>query len=635
MKTFYIFFLSMALLGISPILNAQNFYLHPNGVTCMCPDAAVGETGVVNGVTYTKRNRFQITPQNAATTCTSGITDMSALFYLNQTFNQNISTWDVSNVNNMAYMFQYATAFNQPIGDWNVSNVTNMRDMFSYSNFNQPIGNWNVGNVTDMAYMFFYNSSFNQPIGDWNVSSLIDMEVMFYNSNFNQPIGDWNVSNVIFMNDVFWNNSNFNQDISTWTFNEDVMFSQQYSEGFISSPNFSIENYDLLLQSFSNQNLNTKTFPVANLFYCNTTARNNLINNKGWSITGDTFYATLITAPNDITINTDQGSCQATNVNLGTATGQSCQSFTISNNAPAAFPLGTTQVTWTILNSGGNTTTDIQIVTVVIEVDEVTVCYVTSDETEFTKNRIFINNLNWNNVDQYQVLRETSANVYDPIGIITQGQTSFLDATSNNLSQTYRYRVRALDICNNLYPSSPIHRTILLQSSVATNNSVNLLWNAYEGVSFGTYNIYRKVNDGDFDVIATLPSTNFTFNDTGANVLENTYQYYVAIEIPACVNGFNNVQIKSNRQIFDPNMSIGDILLNNQVILYPNPSSRWVTIQLNEDIQFIKGEVYNMLGQKVMDVNQSTFLITNLAASTYFIKIHTTQGTAVKTFIKR
>jgi hypothetical protein len=33
------------------------FSLAPNGVTVVCPSAAVGDTGIVNGVTYTKRDR--------------------------------------------------------------------------------------------------------------------------------------------------------------------------------------------------------------------------------------------------------------------------------------------------------------------------------------------------------------------------------------------------------------------------------------------------------------------------------------------------------------------------------------------------------------------------------------------------
>ena len=56
------------------------FSLDANGITVRCPDAAIGATGEVQGTTYTKRTRDQITDENAATTCTSGITDMSELF---------------------------------------------------------------------------------------------------------------------------------------------------------------------------------------------------------------------------------------------------------------------------------------------------------------------------------------------------------------------------------------------------------------------------------------------------------------------------------------------------------------------------------------------------------------------------
>jgi hypothetical protein len=41
----------------SGLINAQgnpDFYLHENGVTVICTDAEVGDTGEANGVTYTK-----------------------------------------------------------------------------------------------------------------------------------------------------------------------------------------------------------------------------------------------------------------------------------------------------------------------------------------------------------------------------------------------------------------------------------------------------------------------------------------------------------------------------------------------------------------------------------------------------
>ena len=194
-------FITILLTSFTGLL-AQDFYLNTNGVTCMCPDAAVGDTGLVNGINYTKRTKEQITDANASTTCTSGITDMSELFYQRPNFNSNIASWDVSNVTDMYSMFR-ESAFNQDINSWDVSSVTDMSYMFRESPFNQDISSWDVSNVANMRLMF-RQSPFNQPIGNWDVSSVTNMNNMFrFNEAFNQPIGNWDVSSVTDMSFMF------------------------------------------------------------------------------------------------------------------------------------------------------------------------------------------------------------------------------------------------------------------------------------------------------------------------------------------------------------------------------------------------------------------------------------------------
>ncbi|MGM0588506.1 MAG: FG-GAP-like repeat-containing protein [Bacteroidota bacterium] len=236
----------------------HKFYLAENGVTIKCPDAAVGETGEVNGVTYTKRDRAGLDElisedennPELANTCTSGVEDMSSLFLnknikragalLSSSFNQDISSWDVSSVTNMRRMFWSATSFNQDIGDWDVSNVTDMSKMFVFTGFNQDIGNWDVTSVTTMESMFEFALRFNQFL-TWDLSNGPNMKNMYreakcFNFGFQpnaegcdevsaktvsknasiQGIGDWNVSQVTNMASMFQGAKSFNQDISSW-----------------------------------------------------------------------------------------------------------------------------------------------------------------------------------------------------------------------------------------------------------------------------------------------------------------------------------------------------------------------------------------------------------------------------------
>jgi surface protein len=161
-------------------VTVDQFYLAANGVTVMCPDADVGQTGEVNGITYTKRSQAQIKALVAAenygalaTTCTSGVTNMDYMFSQATSFDQDISSWDVSQVTDMDWMFCGAMSFNQDISSWDVSKVTYMSNMFGRAkSFNQDISSWDVSQVTHMYHMFHDATAFNQNVSGWCVSDI-------------------------------------------------------------------------------------------------------------------------------------------------------------------------------------------------------------------------------------------------------------------------------------------------------------------------------------------------------------------------------------------------------------------------------------------------------------------------------
>ena len=226
-----------------------------NGVTILCEAVANGSTFTVSvsgssDTVYTKRNKSQINSGNAATSCTSGIVDMSELFIANQSFNADISHWDTSSVTNMSSMFSSAFSFNRDIGSWDTSNVTNMNSMFSSAFvFNRDIGSWDTSRVTDMVRMFGGATSFNQNIGAWNTSSVTNMEGMFQNAAaFNQDIGKWNTSSVTNMAAMFEGTS-FNQDLSGWCVSQ---FSSEPIQFSLSNTAFAAANQPNWGQSCTN-----------------------------------------------------------------------------------------------------------------------------------------------------------------------------------------------------------------------------------------------------------------------------------------------------------------------------------------------------------------------------------------------
>jgi surface protein len=252
--------------------------------------------------------------QNIAIWDVSSVTDMYSMFEQATSFNQPIGNWNTSNVNFMIRMFRDAPSFNQPIGLWNTSNVWNMEEMFNgATSFNQNISSWNTSLVTNMGAMFFNATSFNQNIASWNTSIVNAMYLMFSNAtSFNQDIGNWNTSNVAYMASIFNGATAFNQDLSSWntssvldlesafenasSFDRDLgnwdLSSLNYATSMFKNSGMSCENYSNTLIGWNGlvTTPDNIDFSLNNGMSYGTNAgaaRDNLINVKNWTISGD------------------------------------------------------------------------------------------------------------------------------------------------------------------------------------------------------------------------------------------------------------------------------------------------------------------------------------------------------------
>lgn len=202
-------------------------------------------------------------------------------------FNSDLDNWDVSNVVDMRGTFSSSIKFNGNVSTWNVSKVTNMRAMFVRANsFNSDISGWDVGNVTDMYDMFNQARSFTKDIGSWNVSKVTNMRSMFFKAlSFNGDLSTWDVSKVTTMRSMFTDANSFEGDLSTWDVSKVTDMTDMLDNTKISGA-----DYDKLLTEWAAlPNLQAFVdFGAAGLKYCNAvSARNTLVNDKKWSITGD------------------------------------------------------------------------------------------------------------------------------------------------------------------------------------------------------------------------------------------------------------------------------------------------------------------------------------------------------------
>ena len=258
-------------------------------------------------------------------------------------------TPDLSLVTNMSYMFASSkmSNTNASINNWDVSNVTDMSHVFdSALYFNQSIDNWDVSNVTDMSVMFGFNPVFNQPLNSWDVSNVTNMWSMFSTcSAFNQPLSNWDVSNVVDMGFMFRNCNDFDQDLSSWSFKPGVELG-----AFLNNAGMSTYKYDLLLDSLALQNLQNLYIGVHNLTYCNSTARDYLINNLGWSFGYDALSSTCNFIVGNMLYDTNNDGCDPSDILVSglevMVTDGSSSFSTFSSNG--LYELATDNITYTV-----------------------------------------------------------------------------------------------------------------------------------------------------------------------------------------------------------------------------------------------------------------------------------------------
>lgn len=283
----------------------------------------------------------------------------------------------------------------------------------------------------------------------------------------------------------------------------------------------------------------------------------------------------------------------------------------------------------------------------IIGVETQDICVVTVDQA-INKNIVVFQKSQTSNPAAYNIYREsTAANVYTLEATIPGDSLSeYVDMTSQPDARSYRYKITVVDSCGNESDSSYAHKTIHLNVNLgvpATN--VNLIFEAYEGFDYGSYEIHRRQNQSQDIVIATIPSNLLSYTDTQAPVGADSLYYYVEMLSPSTCSsdykvmaGRNYNSGKSNTsglRYTDPTAIVeGNNIFNAEV--YPNPNNGQFTLEIRNTFanQETTVSIFDMQGRLLFEeqgiaskgTNIKQFDLSSYAKGAYHIQVRNSKG---------
>ncbi len=216
-----------------------------------------------------------------------------------------------------------------------------------------------------------------------------------------------------------------------------------------------------------------------------------------------------------------------------------------------------------------------------------------------------------NTIKGYDIFRsEDAGNTFNPIGFVTKSTIPiiFSDKDVNTTIFNYKYKLEAIDSCNNstgLF--SNVSENILLSSRINQNNyKVNLSWNSFTTWNglVQNYNVYRKLGSEPFNLIAALPSTSNEYEDDLSSFysLSDDGQFCYKIEAQENNNIYSFSEISlSNTSCITPKELV--YIPNSFSPNYDGINDRFLPIIGFADFTSFEMSIFNRLGQQIFRTN--------------------------------
>ncbi|MFZ4740153.1 MAG: YCF48-related protein [Bacteroidales bacterium] len=241
-------------------------------------------------------------------------------------------------------------------------------------------------------------------------------------------------------------------------------------------------------------------------------------------------------------------------------------------------------------------------------------------------------------IDSFYVWRETNVTgIYDNIGAVAYSDSSiFVDNTSNPTIQSNKYKLSIKDVCNLESNKSTIaHKTMHLSINQGTGTSWNLIWEAYEGFTVNTYNIFRGTTPNNLSLIGTTSGSSTQYTDFTA---PSGYVYYqLQVVSPNACNPSKSYNMSLSNIATNASSGLSENTTNNTINVYPNPVSNELIIEIKGNKDKLNFEILNAIGQVVFNgklIEKTIIETTNFTPGVYLIKLENRKSYEFKKIVK-
>ncbi|WP_242134129.1 T9SS type A sorting domain-containing protein [Aestuariivivens marinum] len=154
--------------------------------------------------------------------------------------------------------------------------------------------------------------------------------------------------------------------------------------------------------------------------------------------------------------------------------------------------------------------------------------------------------------------------------------------------------------------------------------------NDNNGTDSGHVRVYRNNNDVWTKIGSDINGEIASGDKSGYSVSLSSDGGIIAIGTVGNINGTESGHVK----VFDLSAVLSsDGFVLQRLNVFPNPSSNIINVQLKDNIDLKRINIYNNLAQLLFSTREKEISTNNLSPGYYFVEVETDQGRAAKMFV--